>query len=127
MPARNWPAPCWGAKPGERILDACAAPGGKTCAILEGSPAGIDLTAVDIDAVRLQRIAENLNRLQLQATLVQADLRAPLSWWDGRAFDRILVDAPCSSTGVIRRHPDIKLLRRESDIAALVSAQRSLS
>jgi 16S rRNA (cytosine967-C5)-methyltransferase len=115
-----------GARAGERILDACAAPGGKTCAILESCPAGVDVTAVDIDEARLQRIAENLDRLQLQASLVQADLRAPLSWWDGKAFDRILVDAPCSSTGVIRRHPDIKLLRRQDDIAALVAGQRAI-
>jgi 16S rRNA (cytosine967-C5)-methyltransferase len=120
-----------GARAGERVLDACAAPGGKTCAILEACAAGadvtaVDVTAVDIDETRLQRIAENLDRMQLQATLVQADLQAPLSWWDGRAFDRILVDAPCSSTGVIRRHPDIKLLRRESDIAALVAGQHRI-
>jgi 16S rRNA (cytosine967-C5)-methyltransferase len=115
-----------GARCGERVLDACAAPGGKTCAILEDSRGGVELTAVDIDAARLRRIAENLDRLQLQASLVQADLRAPLDWWDGTAFDRILVDAPCSSTGVIRRHPDIKLLRRQDDIAALVAGQRSI-
>lgn len=113
-----------GAQAGERVLDACAAPGGKTCAILER--AAVALTALDIDQVRIRRIAENLQRLQLTATLACADLRQDLSWWDGSAFDRILVDAPCSSTGVVRRHPDIKLLRRESDIPALLEAQRRI-
>jgi 16S rRNA (cytosine967-C5)-methyltransferase len=114
-----------GACAGERVLDACAAPGGKTCAILESAPR-IALTAVDIDEARVRRIAENLERLQLNATLIRADLRESLNWWDAQRFDRILVDAPCSGTGVIRRHPDIKLLRRESDIPALVTSQRRI-
>ena len=83
----------------------------------------IDLTAVDIDAARLGRVAENLHRLGLEARLVAADVREPGSFWDGRPYDRILVDAPCSGTGVIRRHPDIKLLRRAADIAAFARTQ----
>jgi 16S rRNA (cytosine967-C5)-methyltransferase len=109
---------------GERVLDACAAPGGKTGALLEA--ADIALTAVDIDAARAQRIADNLRRLRREARLVTADLREDLSWWSGEAFDRILVDAPCSATGVIRRHPDIKLLRRTDDVAALALTQERI-
>jgi len=86
----------------------------------------IDLTAVDCDAARVELIAQNLNRLRRSARLVTADLRSDLSWWDGARFDRILLDAPCSATGVIRRHPDIKLLRRATDIAALEPTQRAL-
>jgi 16S rRNA (cytosine967-C5)-methyltransferase len=111
---------------GERVLDACAAPGGKTGALLEAAPGAIALTAVDIDALRLQRIADNLRRLRREARLVTADLREDLSWWSGEAFDRILVDAPCSATGVIRRHPDIKLLRRADDVAALALTQERI-
>jgi 16S rRNA (cytosine967-C5)-methyltransferase len=109
-------------KAGERILDACAAPGGKTAHILELEPA-TDVTAVDIDAGRLSRVAENLGRLGLRADLRAGDAGRPADWWDGRLFDRILLDVPCSATGVIRRHPDIKLLRRHTDIAALVERQ----
>jgi 16S rRNA (cytosine967-C5)-methyltransferase len=109
---------------GERVLDACAAPGGKTGALLEA--AAIALTAVDIDAARAQRIADNLRRLKREARVVTADLREDLSWWSGEAFDRILVDAPCSATGVIRRHPDIKLLRRADDVAALALTQERI-
>lgn len=110
-------------KAGEQVLDACAAPGGKTAHLLETCPALARLVAVDRDAERLDRIAENLARLHLAATLVHGDAAKPDDWWEGGAFDRILVDAPCSATGVIRRHPDIKLLRRRKDIAALAGLQ----
>jgi 16S rRNA (cytosine967-C5)-methyltransferase len=116
-------APLLDARPGMRVLDACAAPGGKTGHLLEHTPDLAELVAVDIDAQRVERIAENLARLKRSARLVAADIRQPTSFWDGRPFDRILLDAPCSSTGVIRRHPDIKLLRRESDIPALAKTQ----
>jgi 16S rRNA (cytosine967-C5)-methyltransferase len=111
---------------GERVLDACAAPGGKSGALLEAAGDPIELTAVDIAAARLELIAQNLRRLQRHARLVAADLCTDLSWWDGVGFDRILLDAPCSSLGVIRRHPDIKLLRRPGDIAAFAATQRRL-
>jgi 16S rRNA (cytosine967-C5)-methyltransferase len=114
------------AQPGERILDACAAPGGKTGALLEALDGAIELTAVDIDAARVGLIEQNLQRLGRRALLLRADLRSDLSWWDGVPFDRILLDVPCSATGVIRRHPDIKLLRRQSDVAALEPTQRAL-
>jgi 16S rRNA (cytosine967-C5)-methyltransferase len=114
------------AQPGERILDACAAPGGKTGALLEALDGAIELTAVDIDPARTGLIEQNLQRLGRHARVLSADLRSELSWWNGVPFDRILLDAPCSATGVIRRHPDIKLLRREADIAALEPTQRSL-
>jgi 16S rRNA (cytosine967-C5)-methyltransferase len=113
-------------QPGQRVLDACAAPGGKTAHILESEPALAQVTAVDIEARRLARISENLSRLSLGANLVQGDAGATASWWDGQGYDRILLDVPCSATGVIRRHPDIKLLRRAGDIAALVSVQAQL-
>jgi 16S rRNA (cytosine967-C5)-methyltransferase len=108
---------------GMRVLDACAAPGSKATHLLESSPGPIDLVAVDIDAGRLGRIEQNLRRLGLAARLVAADVRDPASFWDGRPFDRVLVDAPCSGTGVIRRHPDIKLLRRPEDIAGFARVQ----
>jgi 16S rRNA (cytosine967-C5)-methyltransferase len=114
------------AQPGERVLDACAAPGGKSAALLEAVDGAIELTAVDIDGTRMQRVADNLQRLRRHARLVTADLRSDTSWWDGNRFDRILVDAPCSATGVIRRHPDIKLLRRAADIGALAHTQRRI-
>jgi 16S rRNA (cytosine967-C5)-methyltransferase len=112
-----------GVAPGMRVLDACAAPGGKTGALLEAAAGPIELTAIDLDPARLELIGQNLRRLRRQARLLQADLRAAPDWWDGRRFDRILVDAPCSATGVIRRHPDIKLLRRPQDLAALQATQ----
>lgn len=115
-----------GAQPGMRVLDACAAPGGKTAHILELEPGLGEMVAVDIEQERLGRVAENLQRLGLQARLVQGDARTPRDWWDGTPFDRILVDAPCSATGVIRRHPDIKILRRKDDIAALAEQQRAI-
>ncbi|HEX2138513.1 MAG TPA: 16S rRNA (cytosine(967)-C(5))-methyltransferase RsmB, partial [Woeseiaceae bacterium] len=111
---------------GCRILDACAAPGGKTAHLLELSGPGTALIAVDRDGERLAAIEDNLQRLGLGATLACADASKPEGWWDGEPFDRILLDAPCSATGVIRRHPDIKLLRRASDIEALACRQREL-
>jgi len=120
--AALWLAP----KPGERVLDACAAPGGKSGALLEIAGGALALTAVDSDAARLRRVAENLERLRRQARLVQADLSAPPAWWDGVAFDAILLDAPCTGTGVIRRHPDIKLLRRPGDAAEFAARQLAL-
>jgi 16S rRNA (cytosine967-C5)-methyltransferase len=110
-------------RPGLRVLDACAAPGGKTAHLLERMGERADLTAVDIDSERLRLIEENLGRLRRTARVAVADLREPAAFWDGRPFDRILVDAPCSSTGVIRRHPDIKLLRRPSDVPAFAATQ----
>ncbi|MBI3771875.1 MAG: 16S rRNA (cytosine(967)-C(5))-methyltransferase RsmB [Gammaproteobacteria bacterium] len=111
------------AQPGERILDACAAPGGKTAHILECQPAVGEVVALDNDGGRLQRVGQSLERLGLAATLVTGDTAAPDTWWDGLRFDRILIDAPCSATGVIRRHPDIKSLRKADDIAALAQIQ----
>jgi 16S rRNA (cytosine967-C5)-methyltransferase len=110
--------------PGQRVLDACAAPGGKTAHALERC--ALDMLALDRDASRLQRVQENLDRLGLQATLKVADAVDVAAWWDGKPFDRILIDAPCSGTGVIRRHPDIKWLRRPSDIGALAETQLQL-
>jgi 16S rRNA (cytosine967-C5)-methyltransferase len=118
-------APLLDAQAGMRVLDACAAPGGKTGHLLEHSPE-IDLTALDVDAGRLERVRENLQRLRRDARLVAADLRDTAAFFDGPAFDRILLDAPCSSTGVIRRHPDIKLLRRPGDIQAFSVLQLEL-
>ena len=112
--------------PGQRVLDACAAPGGKTCAILEACESLGEVVAIDESADRLPRIEENLERLDLIATVQQADAGNIAQWWDGQPFDRILLDVPCSATGVIRRHPDIKLLRRESDIVSLASIQLGL-
>jgi 16S rRNA (cytosine967-C5)-methyltransferase len=113
-------------QPGQRVLDACAAPGGKTGAILEAQPAISELVALDIDEQRLDRIEENLQRLRLKASLVAADASDLDKWWDGKPFDRILLDAPCSAVGVIRRNPDIKLNRMVSDIAPLCRLQASL-
>ena len=112
-------------KPKLRVLDACCAPGGKTCHLLEAEPT-LDVTAVDLEESRLTRVRENLARLKLDAKLVAADARAVGQWWDGQPFQRILLDAPCSATGVIRRHPDIKLTRQPEDIAALASLQGEL-
>ncbi|HIF18367.1 MAG TPA: 16S rRNA (cytosine(967)-C(5))-methyltransferase RsmB [Cycloclasticus sp.] len=111
---------------GQRILDVCAAPGGKTAHILESSPDGISLVAIDIDERRNLRVIENLERLKLNAEVLTVDGLEPDEWFDGKQFQRILLDAPCSATGVIRRHPDIKLLRKSSDIAALVELQNKL-
>ena len=113
-------------KPQQRVLDACCAPGGKTCHILENEPNLEELIAIDLEASRMLRVEENLQRLNLEAKLVVANAEELDSWWDNKAFDRILLDAPCSATGVIRRHPDIKLLRREDDLAKLVDIQKNL-
>ena len=111
-----------GPRAGERVLDACAAPGGKACHLLELEPS-ISLTAMDVDASRLQRVRDNLERLSLQAEVLQGNATAPPASLRERRFDRILVDAPCSASGVIRRHPDVKLLRRADDVAALAAQQ----
>ena len=112
------------AQDGMRVLDACAAPGGKAAHLLE--TASIDLTALDADAVRATRITDNLRRLGLTATVKVGDARAVDSWWDGRPYDRILADVPCSASGVVRRHPDAKWLRRESDIAGFAETQKTI-
>ena len=111
---------------GMRVLDACAAPGGKTGHLLELMGEGADVTALDSDAGRLALITENLKRLRRTAHVCVGDARQPATFWDGRAFDRILVDAPCSSTGVIRRHPEIKLLRRPGDVPAFAAKQLAI-
>ncbi|MCX2890403.1 MULTISPECIES: 16S rRNA (cytosine(967)-C(5))-methyltransferase RsmB [Pseudomonas] len=112
--------------PGQRVLDACCAPGGKTCHLLEAEPGLAHMTAIDLEAKRLTRVRENLDRLQLDAELIACDARDTASWWDGKPFQRILLDAPCSATGVIRRHPDIKLTRQADDIPALAALQGEL-
>jgi 16S rRNA (cytosine967-C5)-methyltransferase len=112
-------------QPGLRVLDACAAPGGKTGHMLE--LADVELTALDIDAARLARVGDNLQRLGLNAELRQADAARPQDWWDGRPFDRILADVPCSASGVVRRHPDIKWLRRPGDFAVLGLQQAAMA
>jgi 16S rRNA (cytosine967-C5)-methyltransferase len=111
---------------GQRVLDACAAPGGKTCHILESCPGLAEVWALDRDAARLDRVRANLDRLGLAARLVEGDATDPKAWWDGRLFERILLDAPCSAVGVIRRHPDIKVLRRPQDVARAVALQARL-
>lgn len=112
--------------PGQRVLDACCAPGGKTCHILEVQQDLAGVVAVDLEAKRLVRVRENLARLGLSAELIAADGRDTATWWNGKPFQRILLDAPCSATGVIRRHPDIKLTRQPDDIAALAVLQGEL-
>ncbi len=112
-------------RPGEQVLDACAAPGGKTGHLLELAPEA-HVTALDSDPARAARITDNLARLGLEARVKVADAARPEDWHDGTPYDRILVDAPCSGTGVIRRHPDIKLLRRADDIESLSAAQDRL-
>lgn len=119
-------APLLELKPGQRVLDACCAPGGKTGQIAELQPGLAHLLALDLEPARLQRVADNLQRLGLSAELKAADARDLDLWWDGQTFDRILLDAPCSATGVIRRHPDIKLTRKAEDIAALAQLQGEL-
>ncbi len=113
------------AQMGERVLDACAAPGGKSCHILEQTE-DVSLWSLDVDSERAARIHENLSRLQLTANVITGDATQPDTWWDGKPFDRILLDAPCSATGVIRRNPDIKWLRRDEDIAQLADLQRQI-
>ena len=113
-------------QPGDRILDACAAPGGKTLHLLQEQPALASLLALDRDAQRLERVQQNLDRAGVSAQLQQGDASQPSTWWDAQAFDRILLDAPCSATGVIRRHPDIKLLRRPDDLPRLAQTQAQI-
>ena len=119
-------APLMNLEPGQRVLDACAAPGGKTTHLYQGCDELSCLHALDIEALRLQQLQQNLDRLQVRATLLCGDAANPDSWWDGQQYDRILLDVPCSGTGVIRRHPDIKSLRRQSDIDSLVRRQRAI-
>lgn len=118
--AARWLAP----QQGERVLDACAAPGGKTAHLLE--LADIDLLALELDPTRVDRIRHNLDRLGLQARVIQADASRPDQWWDGKPFDAILADVPCSASGVARRHPDIKWLRRNDDIPRFAREQRRI-
>jgi 16S rRNA (cytosine967-C5)-methyltransferase len=106
------------------VLDACAAPGGKTAQLLER--AELDLLALDSDPLRLPRINETLQRLHLKAEVRAADARDTAHWWDGRPFDAILLDAPCSASGIVRRHPDIRWLRRPDDLSALTRIQSEL-
>lgn len=113
-------------QPGQSVLDLCAAPGGKTAAILERQSEPISLLAVDIDESRLTRVRDNLQRLKLNATVLAGDAANPAEWVQGQVFERILLDVPCSALGVIRRHPDIKILRRESDIVELQSIQQQI-
>ena len=120
-------APLLNVQSGMRVLDACAAPGGKTAHLLE--MADIDLLAVDSDPLRLDRVAQNLERLQLlsgRVRLLAADASRPETWWDGQLFDAILADVPCTGSGVVRRHPDIRWLRRETDIARTAALQRRI-
>lgn len=120
----QWAAQLLDARAGERVLDACAAPGGKTAHILERADA--DLLALELDPLRAGRVARNLGRLGLRAELKVADCRRLAAWWDGRPYDRILADVPCSASGVVRRHPDIKWLRRDSDIANFAAQQAEI-
>lgn len=110
-------------KPGQRVLDVCAAPGGKTLHMLETCPDISEMIALDVSAQRVQRIYKNLERSGLKAQVMVQDAANPSAWWDGKPYDRILLDAPCSATGVIRRHPDIKVLRRPDDFAGLQALQ----
>lgn len=107
--------------PGSRVLDACAAPGGKTAHLLER--ADLDLLALDLKPARCRRIAESLARLGLQASLKAADCARPAGWWDGRPFDAVLADVPCTASGVVRRNPDAKWLRRDADVAGFAATQ----
>lgn len=119
-------APLLAAEPGMRVLDACAAPGGKTAHLLERAGGELELDAVELDPRRVGRLRENLRRLGLRARVHVGDAARPQGWWDGRPYDRILLDAPCSATGVIRRNPDIKLHRSEEDVKALAGRQYTL-
>ncbi|MEL7449169.1 MAG: 16S rRNA (cytosine(967)-C(5))-methyltransferase RsmB [Pseudomonadota bacterium] len=123
--AAQFAAPLLDARAGHRVLDACAAPGGKTGHILERVD-GVELVALDSDARRLERVAATAERLGVTCEARQGRAEQPDDWWDSRPFDRILIDAPCSATGVIRRHPDIKVLRRADDIARLASGQLAI-
>jgi 16S rRNA (cytosine967-C5)-methyltransferase len=117
-------APLLDVTDGMRVLDACAAPGGKATHLAE--LATLDLLALDSDPQRIERVAQNLTRLGLKARVEVADAAEVGTWWDGRAFDRVLLDAPCTASGVVRRHPDGKWLRRESDVDAFAAQQRRL-
>ena len=120
LPAKAGAAPL-------RVLDACAAPGGKTAHLLEmAAPGAIDVVALEVDAVRSRRIDETLGRLGLRAQVVVADAARPAGWWDGTPFDAILLDAPCTASGIVRRHPDVRWLRRESDTPQLAAQQAAL-
>ncbi|WP_158965345.1 16S rRNA (cytosine(967)-C(5))-methyltransferase RsmB [Paraglaciecola sp. L3A3] len=110
----------------ENILDCCAAPGGKTCHMIELQPNVKSITALEVDAYRAQRIQENFDRLGHKATIIVGDASQPNSWWDNKQYERILLDAPCSATGIIRRHPDIKWLRKAKDIEVLVELQKQI-
>ena len=110
---------------GLRLLDACAAPGGKTGHLLECHPEA-QVLALDVDPVRCERIQQNLDRLKVKAQIVAADAAKPADWWDGQSFDGILLDAPCTASGIGRRHPDVRWLRRESDVAQLAAIQAKL-
>lgn len=114
------------AQVGDSVLDCCAAPGGKTCHIIELQPQIKDITALELNAVRAQRISENFERLGHSGKIVTGDASQPDTWWDGNQYDRILLDAPCSATGIIRRHPDIKWLRKAKDIDVLVELQKQI-
>jgi len=120
----QWAVPLLRPKDGQRVLDACAAPGGKTAHLLES--ADVDCVALDSDSGRLDRVRGNLDRLGLQASLQCGDAAALDQWWDGKPFDRVLADVPCSSSGVVRRHPDIKWLRRDEDIGRYARRQRHI-
>ena len=111
---------------GERVLDVCAAPGGKTAHLLETMPKLAEMVALDIDSQRMRRVEDNLRRLHLNASLICGDAITPQQWWDGVYFDRVLLDAPCSATGVIRRHPDIKVLRQGQDVSRIIELQRQI-
>jgi 16S rRNA (cytosine967-C5)-methyltransferase len=117
-------APLLRCEPHQRVLDACAAPGGKTAHLLEMLP--LDLVSLDVNDGRLARVAANLRRLELTSRVMHGDATAPLAWWDKKPFDRVLLDAPCSATGVIRRHPDIKVLRSEQQVHNASREQRAL-
>ena len=114
------------AQPNDRVLDCCAAPGGKTCHIIELEPKLASVTALEIDGNRAARIDENFTRLGHQGKIIVGNAAHPDNWWDGQQYDRILLDAPCSATGIIRRHPDVKWLRKSKDIDELVTLQASI-
>ena len=111
---------------GLRILDACAAPGGKTAHLLELLHPSSEVIALDIDAQRCERIEQNLQRIGRTAQVIAADAAQTHAWWDGQLFDAVLLDAPCTASGIVRRHPDVRWLRRESDIANLAAIQKNL-
>ena len=121
----QWVVEALAAQPGQRVLDACAAPGGKTAALAE-RVADLQLIAMDFAGARMARLHDTLARCRVAAQVLLADAAQPSTWWDGQPFDRILIDAPCTGTGVIRRHPDIKHLRRASDVAKLAAQQARL-